>query len=338
MNPVVHRPMLNPVQVAGGAMLALLLVGTSGYHFIERMPLLDAVYMTVITVSTVGYGEIHPLSPSGRIFTICLIFGGVVVGTYSITTLAAFLFSGEWRRQWQERRRMEQIQKLRDHVIVCGYGRVGRHVADELRSEGIDFVILEVTGPAAHRAVEAGMLVLHADATHEANLRIAGIEHASGLIAAANTDAENVFIVLTAHALRPNLAIVARADSEESEAKLRRAGATRVILPYHLTGRRMVSMLTRPAVSEFLDEVTHTSGLELLVEQIPIGTDSALSGLTLHEARKLGLIDLTILAVRDASGRFNTHVTGDLRLTSGSLLIAVGTQQQLQNAKAPSHS
>ncbi len=324
--------MPNPVRIAGVALVALLFVGTGGYRFIEGMPWLDAVYMTVITVTTVGFGEIHPLSQVGRGFTIALILAGVVIGTYSITTLAGSLFSGEWQQRWADRRRMEQIRQLRGHVILCGYGRVGRHVAAELQSEGIPFIVLEVLGPSAHKGQEAGLLVLHADASHEANLRMAGIEHAQGLIAAANTDAENVFIVLTAHALQPDLTIVARADSEESEAKLRRAGASRVILPYHLTGRRMVSMLTRPAVSEFLDEVTHTSGLELLVEQIPVAPGSLLDGITLDEARRVGRLDLTILGMRHPDGRFDTRITGELRLLPGCLVIAVGTREQLQKA------
>ena len=328
----VRRPMLSPVRIAGVALVALLAVGTAGYRFIEHMPWLDAVYMTVITVSTVGFGEIHPLSQMGRAFTIGLIFGGVVIGTYSITTLAGSLFSGEWQQRWEDRRRMEQIRHLRGHVILCGYGRVGRHVAAELQSEGIPFVVLEVAGPSAHKGQEAGILILHADASHEANLRLAGIEHARGLIAAANTDAENVFIVLTAHTLRPDLSIVARADSEESEAKLCRAGASRVILPYHLTGRRMVSMLMRPAVSEFLDEVTHTSGLELLVEQIPVMAGSPLEGITLQEARTQGRLELTVLGVRHPDGRFDTRITGELRLRAGCLVIAVGTREQLQRA------
>jgi voltage-gated potassium channel len=327
-----RHPMPNPVRIAGVALVALLFVGTGGYRFIEGMPWLDAVYMTVITVTTVGFGEIHPLSQVGRGFTIALILAGVVIGTYSITTLAGSLFSGEWQQRWADRRRMEQIRQLRGHVILCGYGRVGRHVAAELQSEGIPFIVLEVLGPSAHKGQEAGLLVLHADASHEANLRMAGIEHAQGLIAAANTDAENVFIVLTAHALQPDLTIVARADSEESEAKLRRAGASRVILPYHLTGRRMVSMLTRPAVSEFLDEVTHTSGLELLVEQIPVAPGSLLDGITLDEARRVGRLDLTILGMRHPDGRFDTRITGELRLLPGCLVIAVGTREQLQKA------
>lgn len=316
------------------ALVSLLCLGTAGYRWIEDMPLLDALYMTVITVTTVGFGEIHPLSTGGRIFTLFIIAGGVVVGTYSVTTLAAYVFSGEWQARWRERRRMDRIHHLQDHILLCGYGRVGRHVAAELEAEGIPFAVIEVAGPAAHRAEEAGLLVLHADATHEASLRAAGIERARGLIATANTDAENVFIVLTAHTLRPDLPIVARADSEESEPKLRRAGASRVILPYHLTGRRMVSMLTRPAVAEFLDEVTHTGGLELLVEQVPVPHGSPIAGLTVEEARHQGRLDLTVLAIRHPDGRFETRISGSARLDPGSLLIAVGTVDQVRRALA----
>ena len=222
------------------------------------------------------------------------------------------------------------MNKLTNHIIVCGYGRVGRNVVAELQSEGLPYVVIDLMPEKIARAQEGGALTVLGDAAHESRLQEAGIAHARGLVAAAKSDAENVFIVLTARCLRPDLAIVARADLEESEPKLLRAGANRVILPYHLTGRRMVTMLLRPGVADFLDEVSHTGGLELLLEQVQITPGSPLTGLTLIEARQRHQIDVTVLACKRADGRWNTRPDGETTVQAGSQLIALGTLEQLQ--------
>ena len=317
---------------AGTGLLALLAAGITGYRVLEDMPWIDALYMTVITVSTVGFTEVHPLSPVGRIFTIGLIFAGVATATYSVTTIATFVFAGEWRTFRQLRRRQRMLGELRNHVIVCGYGRVGRHVVDELRSEGLPFAVIDPLAQKVTRLEQDGILALQGDAAQEANLRAAGIDHARGLVACANSDAENVFIVLTARSLRTGLNIIARADAEESEAKLRRAGANKVILPYLLTGRRMVCLLTRPDVADFLDEVTHTSGLELLVEQIPVPATSPLAGRALAAVRAALGPDLTVLAVKGPDGRLGTRLPEDAIVAGGSLLIVVGAQHNVRKA------
>ncbi len=317
---------------AAVALTGLLLTGVAGYRWIEGMSFLDGLYMTVITVTTVGYQEVHPLSPSGRIFTMLLILGGVVVVTYSLGTVAAFVFTGEWQAHWRAQRRDQMIHRLHQHVIVCGFGRVGRHVVEELQTEGIPFVVIDRNPDKVRRVEDAGHLSIPGDAAQEANLRAAGIERARGLIACANSDAENVFIVLTARSLRNDLTIVARADYEESEPKLHRAGANKVIRPNHLAGRRMVGMLTRPEVADFLDEITHSGDLELLVEQIPVDRSSRLAGLPLAEARKRHDLNLTVLALRQPDGRFLTRVDGTTVLEPGSILIAVGTKPELAAA------
>lgn len=326
---------LRRLWIAAASLLGLVTFGVTGYRLIEDMPFLDALYMTVTTVTTVGYGEVRPLSDAGRIFTMTLILLGVIVATYSLTTTATFLFAGEWRRFWQAQRRDRMIEHLHQHVIVCGYGRVGRHVVDELRLEGIPFVVIDPHPDKIIELDQAGYLAVCGDAAQEANLHAAGIGRARGLIASAHSDAENVFIVLTARALRADLTIVARADFEESEPKLHRAGANKVIRPNHLAGRRMVGMLTRPEVADFLDEVTHTGGLELLVEQIPVAVNSDLAGLTLAEARRRHCLEITVLAVKQPDGRFLTRVDGDTVLVPRSILIAVGTQSQLAATMRP---
>ena len=285
--------------VAG--LVVLPAIGVAGYHWLEGWSVLDALYMTVTTLSTVGFGEVHPLSPAGRIFTMGLIAGGGVFAAYALSNLAHFFFSGEWRAHWENKRRLHMLNQLSNHVIVCGYGRVGRNVVEELKAEGLPFVVLDLSADKTARVEESGHLAVHGDAAHESKLKEAGIDRARGLVAAAKSDAENVFIVLTARSLRPDLSIVARADVEESEPKLPRAGANRVILPYHITGRRLVTMLVRPHVADFLDEVSHARGLELLLEQVQVVSSSPLAGQTLADVQSRHQPDLTLLACKHAT-------------------------------------
>jgi len=305
-------------------------IGVAGYCWLEGWSLLDALYMTITTLATVGYGEVHPLSTGGRVFTMGLIGCGGVLAAFALTQLAQIFFSGEWRRHWENQRRFRMLSKLSHHVIVCGYGRVGRSVIKELQSEGLPFVVIDLNPEKVARAQESGVLAILGDAAHDGKLKEAGIERARGLVAAARSDAENVFIVLTARSLRPDLSIVARADVEESEPKLLRAGANRVILPYHITGRRLVTMLVRPDVADFLDEVSHASGMELLLEQIQVASGSALAGQTLADAQSRHQFDVTVLACKSADGSWNSRPRGSTVVEPQCQLIALGTQAHLQ--------
>jgi voltage-gated potassium channel len=318
--------------VAG--LLVLPAIGVAGYCWIEGWPVLDALYMTVITLSTVGYTEVHPMSSAGRIFTMGLIAGGGVLAAYALTQVAQIVFSGELRSSWAAQKRRRMLAELSQHFIVCGYGRVGRNVVTELQSEQLPFVVIEPQPEKVATVQESGALAVQGDAAVEGVLRQAGIERARGLVACAKTDADNVFIVLTARSLRPDLIIVARADVEESEAKLRRAGASRVILPYHITGRRMVTMLVRPDVADFLDEVSHTSGLELVLEQIQIAPTSPLAGLALAVAQARHDFDVTVLACKHADGQWNTRPHSETVVQPGCQLIALGTLPNLQKLLA----
>ncbi len=318
--------------VAG--LLVLPAIGVAGYCWIEGWPVLDALYMTVITLSTVGYTEVHPMSSAGRIFTMGLIAGGGVLAAYALTQVAQIVFSGELRSSWVAQKRRRMLAELSQHFIVCGYGRVGRNVVTELQSEQLPFVVIEPQPEKVTAVQESGALAVQGDAAVEGVLRQAGIERARGLVACAKTDADNVFIVLTARSLRPDLIIVARADVEESEAKLRRAGASRVILPYHITGRRMVTMLVRPDVADFLDEVSHTSGLELVLEQIQIAPTSPLAGLALAVAQARHDFDVTVLACKHADGQWNTRPHSETVVQPGCQLIALGTLPNLQKLLA----
>lgn len=305
-------------------------LGTVGYCWLEGWSFLDALFMTVTTLATVGYSEVHQLSTAGRIFTMGLILCGGVMAAYALTQLGQLVFSGEWRRYWENRRRNRMLAELSNHIIVCGYGRVGRNVVEELKTEGIPFVVIDLNHEKISRVKEMGALGVLGDAAHEGKLREAGIDRARGLVAAAKSDAENVFIVLTARSLRQNLSIVARADVEESEPKLLRAGANRVILPYHITGRRLVTMLLRPDVADFLDEVSHASGMELLLEQIQVAAGSVLAGQTLADAQTSHQFDVTVLACKTSDGKWNCRPRGVTVVEANTQLIALGTQQQLR--------
>jgi voltage-gated potassium channel len=311
-------------------LVALIVIGTSGYQWLEEMPLTDALYMTIITLSTVGFGEVKELSTAGRLFTVGLIVAGAGLFAYLLSRVARFLVSDEWRINWERERERKMLAKLTNHVIVCGFGRVGREVAHELQAEKLPFVVIDKDPDKITRIQDAGYLALYGNAANEIYLKEAGIAHARGLVAAVNSDAENVFITLTARGLRPDLAIVARANYEDSEDKLLRAGATRVLFPYRMSGRRMVTMMVRPHVADFLDEVTHAGEQELLVEQVWLAPTSPLAGQTLREIDLRSRLDITVLACRTADGNLNTHPSPDMVLCPDSHLVALGTREQLQ--------
>lgn len=310
--------------------IALVLIGTSGYHWLEGMSIVDSLYMTVITISTVGFGEVHRLSPYGRIFTIGLIIGGGGVAAYSVSVTAEFFMSGEWRKFLETRRRSRMQSKLSDHVIICGFGRVGRRVSNELIQEGVPFIIVDTNPARVEHAWERGYTAVVGNAANEQMLKEAGIKKARALIAAVSSDAENVFIILTARSLNPDLPIIARANYEDSEPKMIRAGANRTIVPYTISGKRMVTMLMRPSVADFLDEIAHVGGLELLLEQITVEPDSPLAGKTISETNFRNELGVAILACRSPDGVFDMHPGPNTLIEPNGLLLVLGTREQLR--------
>jgi len=312
------------------ALVLLVCLGTAGYRILEGFDLLDSLYMTVITLTTVGFGELHALSPAGRIFTILLILGGGGVAAYTVTASVEYLVSGQWRAQWDARRRRKMLDTLNRHVIVCGFGRVGRFVAQDLKSEGVPFVVVEKEAERMEQTRRFGYLALQGNAANEALLEQAGIRRARGLVAAVDSDAENVYITLTARGLNPDLNIIARANFEESESKLLRAGANRVLLPYSISGRRMVTMLLHPEIADFLEEVAHAGGMELLLEQVKVGQASKLAGLTLAEAKSRLQLNVSVLAYKNPGAAANQRPGPETRFLEGMQIFAFGTRDDLR--------
>ncbi len=327
MNRLVRRLMW-----IGIAFLSVLSLGTLGIFLIEKdYSLFDAFYMSLITMSTVGYREIHDLSPPGRVFNSFLIIFGVTAMFFAIGTMTQTIIELELGELLGKRRVKRMIDKLERHFIVCGYGRVGRGAAAELQRSGVPFVVIDNDEHKVDRAIHAGMLAALADATHDEILREAGVERARGLIAALETDADNLFLVLSAKSLNPSLVVSARAGEEEAEQKLRRVGADVVFTPYNITGYRLAQALLRPHVSAFLDFATQNIGLNVSIEQLQVAEASGFVSQSLRDMqirREMGVI---VLAIRKADGRMLFNPPAEAEISGGDYLIAMGEPGSLRS-------
>lgn len=329
--------MLDPTQklsrqlrFAALVILVIVMGGTLGYWLIEGWSLLDSLYMAIITLSTVGFTEVRPLSPLGRAFTIVLIVVGVGTAAYLLSTLADFIIAGELYGTLKRRRMQNTVNAFHDHFIVCGFGRVGRQVVSQLEAAGSPVVILEKNPALLADLDDERHIHLMGDASDDDLLRRAGIDRARGLVAATGADADNVFIVLSARAIAPGLPIVARGIMPDAEPKLRKAGANHVIMPHVIGGRQMAGMLLRPTVVDFLDVVMHSAELEFWLEDVRVAPGCELENLTVGEAAVRGRTGATILAIRSVVGQLITNVGSDYALHAGDVLVALGTRQQLK--------
>jgi voltage-gated potassium channel len=305
------------------AMVAVVVIyGTLGYWSIEHLSFLDALYQTVITIFGVGFGEVKPFSAAGRIFTISLIVGGTGVALYALGTGFELLVSEQFGH-WRQRRRMQNnIDRLHNHFIVCGYGRIGQQLVEDFREAGVGFVVVDASPQRCVNLLEQGVPHIEGDATLDETLLEAGIERAKGLVGALNSDADNVMTVVTARGLNPKLFIVARAAVPEAEKKLARAGADEVISPYVVGARRISLSLLRPAVSNFLNAVIYDRELQAEMTEIVLEADSPLCGQTLAEAGLAHGRDVLPLAMmRD--GRLIFSPLPDTLLQVGDALIIV---------------
>lgn len=322
--------MIRRLAAALAMLLTVVAMGTLGYALIEGAAPLDALFMTVITMSTVGYREVFELSPMGRVFTMGLIFAGGGVILFSFGTFVDFLVEGHLKGLLEERRMQRNISQMKAHHVVAGLGRVGDVVARTLDEEGAQFVIVDNCEDCAVRAREQGWSIVVGDATDEAVLKEAGVQRARSLVTALDTDADNLFVTVSARALNPDLFIVARCASESTEAKLRKAGANRVLTPNVIGGRRMANMVLHPIVSDYLDLVSHGDEVEFRLEELRVPKLSPASGQTIRELQVRDLTGAYILAVHPASGGVNTNPSPETPLQGGDLLVVLGTTPQLE--------
>jgi voltage-gated potassium channel len=288
--------------------------------------------MTVITISTVGIGEIIDLSTGGRVLTMGVILTGVVSLSIVAISSAEMLLEGHLRRAVEGRRMERAIEALRVHVIVCGYGRVGVHVDNELSQNDASFVVVDNDPEKATRLAAEGALHIVGDATEEHVLEAAGLEHATAVVAAVNSDADNVLITLTAKGLSPGTQVIARTKLDENEGKLLRAGADRVIAPTTIGGRRIAQLLTRPVVADFLDLVSAT-GVDIYLEEVPVAASSDLAGQTLRDAAIRERFNCTVVGVR-TNGHLDVHPAADQRLAAGDVIVVMGDDDAISSMRA----
>lgn len=315
-------------------LLIVNIIGTIGYLSLLDVTFIDALYMTVITISTVGFGEVVPLSFSAKIFTILLIFLSLGIIGYAGTSLVHFFFEGKIRAAWRERKMRERLDQLKGHMIVCGAGETGKHVIEALRQEKIEFVVIEQDNVKVEGLKRNKVLAFLDDATTDEALEKAGIYHAKGLVAALSTDALNLYTVLTAREMNDQLMIVARAINNNSHDKLIRAGANKTVSPNEIGGHRMASMLLKPSVVAFLDTITHSGNIDLNLNQIVINPKSQLCNKTLMEANIPEKTDLIIIAIKNQQDEdiiFNPMK--DYRLKPYQTLIVLGEDKDLFKLK-----
>jgi voltage-gated potassium channel len=318
MDPVRH------LKISFFVLLMLISGGTIGFMTIEGWRMLDAIYMTVITLGTVGFKEVHDLSDGGKMFTMGLIVVGVSVIGYIVGSLAQIMFEGQIQRIVGRKKVEKKIDALKEHYIICGFGRIGSLICKEFKANGLAFVIVEKSVEGAEKLNEDGYLYMKGDATVDETLLKAGIKRAKGLISVVTSDSENVYITLTARGLNPDLYIMARSGEEGSDIKLMRAGANKVVSPYTIGGNRMAQSILRPNVVDFIEIATGREHLELQMEEISIPVHSAFVGETLVSSGFRKEIGVIIFGIKNSHGKmvFNPH--SQTKIDGNDTLIVLG--------------
>jgi len=309
--------------------LALLVVGTAGYQLVEGWAWFDALYMTVITITTVGFLEVHPMGPGGRVFTMALALGGVFTAFYAAAEFIRAVVTGEIRSVFGRQLMESRLEKLSGHLVVCGFGRMGRLVAEEFASAGLPFVVIDRDPKVFEGFAMAEGIPLVGDATADDVLRQAGVERARALVTAAASDADNLFITLSARLLNDKLLIVARAEGEGADVKLRRAGASRVVTPYSIGGHRVAQAVLRPNAMDFIELATRTGHLELQIEEVAVRSGSPLVGRSIKASPIRSELGIIIVAIKKPEGRMAFNPAPETALEAGDLLITLGHRQQL---------
>jgi len=310
------------------SLLALLLIGSLGFVWLEDWSFFDALYMTVTTLTTVGYGETHPLDQAGRIYNMVLILTGMGVMLYIVGSLARVVIEGELHAVLGRRKLIKHIKRLKHHYILCGFGRIGEIIARQLKDRGLSLVVVE-NDPAMQDRLEAsGYYFINGDATREEVLLEAGIERAKGLISVVSSDAANVYVVLTARSLKPDLFIVARGGEPGSEKKLLRAGADKVESPYEMGGQKMAQTIMRPTVVTFM-ELAMKEGVDWTMEEIVVGPASSLQGVLLADSGIRQNLNLILVAIKRDGGEMLFNPSHETPILAGDTLIALGLRKNL---------
>jgi len=315
-------------------LVLLAAAGTIGYQYVEGWTLLESLYMTVITLSTVGFREVQPLSAAGRVFTMFLILGGVFTYFYGALEVIRAIVSGEVRGAIGRQRMERSLAGLNNHLIVCGYGRMGRLVCEEFSALGLPFVAVEREPARLGDFHLPHGLALTGDATTDETLRQAGVERARALVTVVASDADNLFITMSARFINDKLFIVARAENEGAEKKLLRAGASRVISPYKTGGHRIAMAVVRPAVLDFIEVATRSAHLDLQIEEVEIAPASGLAGASLIDSRIRQNLGIIIVAIKKSGGRMVFNPESDVVLEAGDILITLGKRDQLDRLEA----
>jgi voltage-gated potassium channel len=315
-------------------LLLIIAVGTLGYIEIEGWGVWDAFYMTIITVTTVGYREVHQLSWYGEAWTVGVLVLGVGAALYTFTLLATVVVEGGLPKRLQRRRLERMLETITDHFIICGYGRIGSIVAHQFLRQHVPFVVVERSPERLQRALDDGALGVEADASREDVLKRVGIDRARGLIAAVGTDAENVYAVLSARVLRPDLLIIGRAESEDATVKLKRAGADRVISPYQIGAMQIAQTALRPAVVDFFEIATSADNLELAIEEIAIGNGSRLADQSILSANLRQQFGVIVVGIQRKDGRMEFNPEPDTLIGAGDKLVVLGRPDSLKKLEA----
>ena len=334
---VARRPRLSWRRGLGLAVLLFITVaavGTLGYAIIEGWAFWDAFYMTMISVTTVGFREVHEMSMAGQAWTILVTLAGVSTLFYSASLVMAEVVEGEFYQRFENRRFTRMLDQLNGHFIICGYGRIGHVIAEEFRRQSIPYVVIDRDADRVHEVIAMGATAVEADASREDVLRRVGIDRARGLIAAVGTDAENVYTVLTARVLRPDLYIIARIESPDAEPKLLRAGANRVLSPYQLGGVQMAATALRPAVVDFMRLATSSERMDLAAEQIEVGASTRLVGRSIKDANLRQEFGVIVVAINRKAGTMEFNPSPEAVITAGDQLVVLGHPDQLKALEA----
>jgi len=326
---VEKTPSIRRFAYAVAAFIGILAVATIVFRYVEEESWVDAAYRSVVTTTLTGL-DTRPDTTAGKVFSIFVLFTGVAIFLYVAGAIVEMIARGVFTGAWADRRRRRIMENIRDHYIICGYGRVGRRIAHEFRSAGVPYVVIDLNPDVIPIAQRAGEIYIEGSGTSDEDLRQAGLERARGLVAASDSDVDNLYITLTARDARPDLQIVARASNEDTAVKLSRAGADRIVQPYATAGQEMAKLMLKPEVAAFLEIVSTHAGPDLRFEEIVVKRESGRVGKSIRDLRIRRETGAVVITIRRPDGTFETTPSPDHALVEGDVLIAVGTEEELR--------